>query len=83
MTRTRSRIPDDELVRLAEGYAPEELEPTVMSLAAELRLLRAEHAAVADAGDLLESHANRIRRYLPSTAQSLIRIIDAHRTACS
>lgn len=79
-----TKISDDELSRLAQGYPPEESEPTIMSMAAELKQLRESRdrlRGVSEGIDTLEAHANSIRRDKPITARRITDIIDAYRAA--
>lgn len=77
------KISDDELSRLAEGYPPEEYEPTMMSAAKELQLLRAVAAAIHEGEDTMKAHALRIRTAFPMTFSRITDILDAYRTSCS
>lgn len=77
------KISDEELTRLTAGYPPEEYEPTIVSMAKELQVLRAVAAAIHEGEDTLKAHALRIRTAFPMTFSRITDILDAYRASCS
>lgn len=76
-----TKISDEELARLAEGYPPEDCAEAIDRMAKELQQLRRVMAAIREGEDTLRAHANRVDRSFPITVRRITDILDAFRAA--